>query len=40
MWLTYGAFGAWQSGRASLFDLIWQVIRACIVLLVLGFYLR
>lgn len=40
MWLTYGAFGAWQSGRASLFDLSWQVIRACIVLLVLGFYLR
>ena len=39
VWLTYGAFGAWQGGRASLFDLLWLVLRGCIVLLVLGFYL-
>jgi len=40
IWLTFGAFAAWQSGRASLFDLLWSVLRTCIVLLVLGFHLR
>lgn len=40
LWITYGAFAAWQCGRSSLFDLIWHVLRACIVLLVFGFYLR
>ena len=40
LWLTFGAFTAWQTGRATLFDLLWSVLRACIVLLVLGFYLR
>ena len=40
VWLTYGSFGAWQAGRANLFDLLWRVLRGCIVLSVLGFYLR
>lgn len=40
LWLTFGVFSAWQSGQARLFELIWSVLRACIVLLVLGFYLR
>ena len=40
LWLTVGTFSAWQAGRATLFDLTWTVLRACIVLLVLGFYLR
>ena len=40
VWLTFGAFTAWQSGRATFFDLLRGVLRACIVLLVLGFYLR
>ena len=40
IWLTVGVFSAWQSGRASPFDLFWSVLRACIVLLVLGFHLR
>lgn len=40
VWLTYGIFGAWQSGRATLFDLLWRVLRGCVVLMVLGFYLR
>lgn len=40
MWLTMGIFAAWQSGRASLFDVLWAVLRACIVLLVLGFIVR
>ena len=39
-WVTLGTFRAWQSGELSLFDLIWGGVRASIVLLVLGFYLR
>ena len=40
MWVTVGSFRAWQSGQVTLFDLIWAALRASIVLLVLGFYLR
>ena len=40
LWLTFGVFTAWQTGRATFFDFLWGVLRACIVLLVLGFYLR
>ena len=40
MWITLGAFRAWQEGQATLFDLTWSALRACIVLMVLGFYLR
>ena len=40
MWVTVGSFRAWQDGQASLFDLVWATLRASIVLLVLGFYLR
>lgn len=39
-WVTLGSFRAWQDGRISLFDLTWATLRASIVLLVLGFYLR
>ena len=39
-WLAFGTFNAWQEGKASFLDLIWQVLRACIVLMVLGFYVR
>ena len=39
-WVTLGAFRGWQDGELSLFDLIWGWVRASIVLLVLGFYLR
>jgi integrating conjugative element protein (TIGR03758 family) len=35
MWVT-----AWQDGQVALFDLVWAALRASIVLLVLGFYLR
>ena len=37
MWVTVGSFRAWQ---VVLFDLVWAALRASIVLLVLGFYLR
>ena len=40
LWISLGTFRAWQDGNASLFDLTWSVLRATIVLMVLGFYLR
>ena len=40
IWITLGVFRAWQEGQATLFDLTWGALRACIVLMVLGFYLR
>ena len=40
MWVTVGSFRAWQDGQAAIFDLVWAAMRASIVLLVLGFYLR
>ena len=40
MWVTLGTFRAWQDGNASLFDVAWSAIRASIILMVLGFYLR
>lgn len=39
-WVSLGTFRAWQNGELSLFDLILGGVRASIVLLVLGFYLR
>ena len=40
MWVTVGSFRAWQDAQVGLFDLVWAALRASIVLLVLGFYLR
>jgi integrating conjugative element protein (TIGR03758 family) len=40
IWVTVGTFRAWQDGDVALFDLVWAALRASIVLLVLGFYLR
>jgi integrating conjugative element protein (TIGR03758 family) len=40
MWVTFGAFRAWQDGTASLFDVAWSALRVSIILMVLGFYLR
>ena len=40
MWVTLGTFRAWQNGKANLFDLTWSALRASIILMVLGFYLR
>ncbi len=40
MWVTVGSLRAWQAGQVALFDLVWASLRASIVLLVLGFYLR
>jgi integrating conjugative element protein (TIGR03758 family) len=40
IWVILGAFRAWQGGQVGLFDLMWSALRASIVLLVLGSYLR
>lgn len=40
IWVTLGTFRAWQGRQVSLFDLAWSALRASIVLMVLGFYLR
>ena len=39
-WVVLGTFRAWQEGQATVFDLTWSTIRASIILMVLGFYLR
>ena len=40
IWVALGTFRAWQDGQVRMFDLMWSALRASIVLLVLGFYLR
>ena len=40
IWITLSTFRAWQDGQATVFDLTWSALRASIVLMVLGFYLR
>ncbi|RLA58283.1 MAG: TIGR03758 family integrating conjugative element protein [Gammaproteobacteria bacterium] len=40
IWVVLGTFRAWQEGQATVFDLTWSTIRASIILMVLGFYLR
>ena len=40
IWVSVGTFRAWQIGQVVLFDVAWNTLRASIVLLVLGFYLR
>ena len=40
IWLVFENFQSWQQGGMDLFDVLWLAIRASIVLLVLGFYLR
>ncbi len=40
VWVSIGTFRAWQAGQATILDLTWNALRASIVLMVLGFYLR
>lgn len=40
IWVVIGTFRAWQDGQATVFDLTGCTLRASIVLMVLGFYLR
>jgi integrating conjugative element membrane protein (TIGR03745 family)/integrating conjugative element protein (TIGR03758 family) len=38
IWVSLGTFRAWQNGQVVLFDVVWSMLRASIVLMVLGFY--
>ena len=40
IWISLGTFRAWQEGQATILDVSWGSLRASIVLMVLGFYLR
>ena len=40
IWVSLGTLRAWQDGQVGVFDLAWGALRASIVLLVLGCYLR
>ena len=40
IWITLSTFRAWQDGQVTLLEVSWSAIRASIVLMVLGFYLR
>ncbi|MXW06534.1 MAG: TIGR03758 family integrating conjugative element protein [Gammaproteobacteria bacterium] len=39
-WVAIGAFRAWRFGDLEIYDLLWQVMRASIILLVVGFYIQ
>ena len=40
IWVTLGTFRAWQEGHVTILDVSWSALRASIILMVLGFYLR
>ncbi|MYF38880.1 MAG: TIGR03758 family integrating conjugative element protein [Gammaproteobacteria bacterium] len=39
-WVVVGAFRAWRFGDMEIYDMLWQVMRASIILLVIGFYIQ
>ena len=39
-WIALGSLRDWRAGEIELIDLMWNSIRACIVLLLIGFYVR
>ena len=39
-WVLMGSFKAWRQGEIELYDALWQVLRACISLLIVGFYIQ
>lgn len=39
-WLAISSLIAWQSGQQSLLELITSILRACVLLLILGYYIR
>lgn len=39
-WITLGTFRSWRLGDVELYDALWQVMRACIALLIVGFYIQ
>ena len=39
-WIAVGAYRAWRLGDLEIYDFLWQVMRASIILLVIGFYIQ
>ncbi|MCY3885545.1 MAG: TIGR03758 family integrating conjugative element protein [Gammaproteobacteria bacterium] len=39
-WISLGSFRSWRAGDIDIYDLLWQVVRAAIVLMILGYYIR
>ncbi len=39
-WVVTGQFRAWHDGQASLYDLLWTVLRTGILVLLLGWFIR
>lgn len=39
-WVAVGAFRAWRFGDLEIYDFLWQVMRASIILLIVGFYIQ
>ncbi len=40
VWIGWGHFRAWNIHNMTVFDLTWGLLRATILLLLLGFFLR
>ena len=40
VWVAWGNYRAWTTGDVSVFDMLWSVLRATVLLMLLGFYLR
>jgi integrating conjugative element protein (TIGR03758 family) len=39
-WLAFGQAQGWWGGKVELYDLTWAVLRAAILLLLVGFFVR
>ncbi len=40
VWIGWGHFRAWHIHDITLFDMTWGLLRAAVLLLLLGFFLR
>lgn len=39
-WVAYGQLRAWRAGERSAYDLLWTALRASVLLLLLGLFIR
>ena len=39
-WVATGQLRAWHDGQASLYDLLWTVLRTGVLVLLLGWFVR
>ncbi len=40
VWIAMGSYRAWHRGDLEIYDLLWQVMRSSIVILIIGFYIQ